>query len=281
MSQPTSPWPAASLAMTGFTILAFGVSIAGRVLSPSLVLDLVALWPMLILAIPGIVAAVLRPGSRLAGSGPVMLLSWLLLGLALHLAAWGPLPSSAADVLAPVGGEADAAVVSFTLDEGRATLREGREFAVSLERIGGRTGAPTVEVAGADPVLFAIAATESGGWFRFGGVVVDLPPGPSWTVDVSAPVVDIDLSALTVDSVDVQAGAGSVVLGRPDGPTSVRIVGPLRVVVPEGVPASVTGPARVPEVWVSDGEGFRTADDGSGWIIEVGSSGGSVSITNP
>jgi hypothetical protein len=111
--------------------------------------------------------------------------------------------------------------------------------------------------------------------------MVDLPSGPSWTVVLSAPVAEIDLSALTVDSVDVEAGAGSLVLGNPAGPTPVRIIGPLRVVVPEGVSASITGPARVPETWVSDGDGFRTADDGTGWIIEVDSTGGSVSITNP
>jgi hypothetical protein len=129
-----------------------------------------------------VVAAILRPGSRLAGSGPVMLLTWLLLGLALHLAGWGPLPSSAADVVAPIGSEATTAVVSFAIDEGRATVREGSEFAASMERIGGRTGAPTVEVAGADPVRFLVSAADSGGWFRFGGVMVDLPSGPSFSV---------------------------------------------------------------------------------------------------
>ncbi len=271
----------AALSMTGLTILAYVVSIGGRVLSPSLVLDLVALWPILVLVVPGIVAAVLRPGTKLAASGPVVLLTWLLAGLALHLASWDGLPSASADIQSSVGAESAAATLSIVLEEGEATVRAGAEFAAVMQRIGGRTGPPEVEVSGADPVRFRVTAEAATGWFRFGGVVVDLPRGPEWAVDVSAPVVSLDLTALRVGSLVVKAGSGSMLLSEAAGSIPARISGPVTIVIPEGVSASVTGPARVPDSWVSEGDGFRTPGPVSGWTIEVDPDGGSVSITNP
>lgn len=281
MSQPASPWPVAALSMTGFTILALAVSIGGRVLSPSLVLDLVSLWPVLVLAIPGVVASILRPRTRLAGSSAVVLLTWLLVGLALHLASWDGLPSASADIRSSVGAESATAALAFVLEEGEAIVRAGDEFATTMQRIGGRTGPPDVEVAGADPVRFRVAASTATGWFRFGGVAVDLPTGPQWTVDISAPVVLLDLTGLQVGSLDVRAGSGSILLAEPTGQTPIRVSGPVTIVVPDGIAAEVTGPARVPNSWVADGDGFRTSGLESGWTIEVDPAGGSVSITNP
>ena len=98
---------------------------------------------------------------------------------------------------------------------------------------------------------------------------------------MSAPVVTLDLSGLQIDALELEAGSGSVRLAAPTAPTEIRVTGPLRIVIPEGVAASVIGPARVPDSWVAEGDGFRTPGSESGWMIEVDPTGGSVSITNP
>lgn len=267
--------------MTAFTMLALAVSVAGRVLSASLVLDLVALWPLLVPVVVCLVAMLLRPDGRMAAGAPLVVLTWLLAGLALHLAAWDRLPSSAADVTSDALFGVAEASVTVDLAEGRLSLEPDALFTVSMERIGGRTGTPAVELVEAEHPGVIVAAGSAGGWFRFGGVMVGLPSGPGWDLELGAPVVELDLVGLDVRSLVVRGDAGTVRLGAVTEATSVVISGPLDVVIPADVAASVTGSARTPSDWTSVGDVSRAPAGGDGWEIAVEPGSGSVAISNP
>lgn len=281
MSQTSSPWPVAAWAMATLTIFALSVAIAGRVLSPTLVLDLVAFWPLLIPVVPSLATAVIRPQSRLAGMAPMFVLTWLLAGLALHLSGSDVVPSAEADVTSSVLNDESASRLEVEAGEGKVTVGAGDDFEVRMDRTGGRVGAPLVELIGSEPSVVSVVAGEGEGWFRFGGMTIVLPDGPVWGLSVDAPVVDIDVGGLAVREASVSARAGWIRLGPVSAPATLEVTGPLRIEIPAEVAVTVVGSASVPPSWVAADVGLRSPASGPGWAITVTAGGGTVAISHP
>ncbi len=281
MSQASSPWPVAAWAMATLTIFALSVAIAGRVLSPSLVLDLVALWPLLVPVVPSFATVIMRPQNRLAGMAPMFVLTWLLVGLALHLSGSDILPSAEADVSTAVLNDEEAALLEVDAREGRVMLEAGEDLEVAVDRTGGRLGVPAVELIGSNPSLVSVAVGEGEGWYRFGGVSIRLPDGPAWGLAVEAPVVDIDFGGLEVGTASVSAKAGWIRLGHVLEPATLDVAGPVRIEIPVDVAATVMGSASVPPSWVADDVGLRSPASGVGWTIIVVPGAGTVAISHP
>lgn len=267
--------------MSTFSVLAVSVAIVGRVLSPTLVLDLVALWPLLVPVIPSLVTVVVRPQSRWAGMAPMFVLTWLFTGLTLHLSGSGAVPSAAADVVSSVVSDDAAARLELEAAEGEVTLGAGSGLKVRMDRTGGRLGAAVVELIGVEPTVVSVTGGAEEGWFRFGGMTITLPDFPAWTLQVSAPVVDLDVRGLTVNDVAVSARGGWIRLGPVTSPASLVVSGPLRIEIPEDVPATVEGSAAVPPSWVAAAGGLRAPPGGVGWTITVEEGAGTVAISHP
>ena len=86
--------------MTGLTLVALAVGIAGNVLSRTAVLDAIALWPLAALVVPA--ALIGLKGGRHRALAPLVLLTWMLVTVGLHLGGVAGLPSGAAAELKAV-----------------------------------------------------------------------------------------------------------------------------------------------------------------------------------
>lgn len=257
------------------TFVALGLGVVGRILSPTIVLDLVALWPMLGLVVPAVVLG-LRGGRRWA-LPPLVVLTWLLVGVGLHLGSLTGLPSTAAAVEVDLGDASEGRLVLSAADLA-VSIGEG-PFTISPRPTGGTGGVPVVErVAGGSAVSLAVSDdVERSVWFRFGSWDVDVPSSISWDMRVTAATVDADLTDLTVSRVELVVDSGVVRLGTTTSSAVVEVDGTMTVVVPSGSPVTVVGEADVPAGWSATDGGAASPADGVGWLIEV--VGGSVRIS--
>lgn len=266
-------WPIAAWLLVVASAGVLGVGVYGELLSATLILDLVSFWPGLVVAI--LLALAVWPlrrrmAARLAAVLPLLLLTWMWGGVALHLSEWELLPSSAADLEGPrVPGvtRAEVEIVSG----GEVRLRAGTDllYTVRLLREAGDTGVPqALERIEGDEAQVDVVEGEAGRWFRTVGWETTLAAGPIWDVAVRGAEVDLDLRPLEVAGVDVW-GSGVVRLPPVASETQVRLEGRLRVQVPEGVPVEVLGPALVPSDWVVTDTGWRAPVSGTGYLMAV------------
>lgn len=256
------------------TVAALGLGIVGRILSPSLVLDLVALWPLAVLAVPAIFLGL--AGGRRRALAPLVLLSWLFVGVGLHLGSFTGLPSAAAAVDIDVSG-ADSGRLALSAADVTVSVRAG-PFSIRPQPIGGIGGVPVVEqVAGGTAVSLTVTDDRTRSeWFRFGAWDMDVPVGTAWDLRLSARSVDADLSEVSVVRAQIVAEVGTVRLGEVGQETVVEVDGDVAVLVPTGSAVTVVGEASVPAAWTSTSSGATSPTDGVGWRIEV--VGGSVRI---
>lgn len=271
-----SPWPVAAWTMTLFTTLALGVGIAGNVLSRTAVLDAIALWPIAVLVVPALLMG-LR-GGRHRALAPLVLLSWLLVTVGLHLGGVEGLPSSAAAVRSDLAGIAEARL-TVAIDDLSLRMRAG-DFEVTPLPVGGDVGAPVLErVSGsAASALTLTDDTARSPWFRFGEYRVSVPPVVEWNLRIAVSGMDLDLRDVNVIGGRFQAATGRILLGEPGTPTSIDVAGDIEVSVPADVPVEVIGSTRVPDDWAVEGNGARAPVTGDGWTIRVVS--GSVRIVS-
>ena len=271
-----SPWPMAAWLMTGFTVLALAVGIAGNVLSRTAVLDAIALWPLAVLVIPAFLIG-LR-GGRHRALAPLVLLSWLLITVGLHLGGVEGLPSAAAVVRSDLTGLTEARL-TVAIEE--LSLRMGAgDFEVMPLPVGGGVGAPVVErvsgTAAADLTL--TDDTDVSPWFRFGEYRVTVPAVVAWTMRISVSGIDLDLRDVNLVGGRFQAATGQILLGMPEAPAGLDLAGDIEVSVPAEAPVRVIGSTSVPDDWVVEGDGARAPVTGDGWTIRVVS--GSVRIVS-
>lgn len=268
----STPWPVAAWSMVVLSLIAGTVGVAGGILSPSLVLDLVATWPLGVPAIaaaaPAVVLRTRRP--RLLAAPPLLVLTWMFAVAGLHLAGWSTLPSAAADLLGPPVEGINRAEFSLVTDAGRIVAGSAAGphlFEVVPTRRGGEAGVPAVGVdrRGTEASV-RVESRESSGWYRFSGWSVGLAPQPVWTVTVAAPEVILDLTGLRIDRLDL-IGSGRLVVSGP--PAEVSVVGDFRIAVPPDLPVRVVGPARVPDDWSATDDGYRSPGEGEEWVITV------------
>lgn len=270
--------------MVAFTLLAGLVAITGGILSPAVVLDVVALWP---LALPALAAGVAgfwigRRNPRWWAAAPLLALSWLLVAVGLHLseAAW--LPSASADVAGPPAGDVSDARLEAQLD-GRLVLMAGdgpeQLYALTALREGGDTGPPAVGASvGEGRADVLVAERDDSPWFRFSGWQLDLAPGVTWRLEIIAGEVSADLRRVAVSQADL-SGGGQLRLDAPIVPGRIRLRGDWTVEVPEAVAIRVEGAADVPDDWVAAGGGRRSPVDGDGWVVELVE--GSLAVGHP
>jgi hypothetical protein len=271
----SSVWPIWAWIMVAFGFAVTGIGIVGGVFARSLVLDLVSLWPGLILVM--LVAAALYPfhrgqWSRLAAIVPLLMLSWIGSTIALHLAEWSVLPSAAADFAGPdVAG----------IDEASLTIRTNGELSVDftgsvslydvkMARRGGSTpAARSFERIDAGSAQVSIDERSPDTWFLTEGWRVRLSDQSSWSLELEAGILDADLSGADYSSLRL-VGTGDVQLSDPVGLVQITVDGRFEMSLPASAAMIVSGSdVSVPASWTG-GEGeWISPGTGKGYVVTV------------
>ena len=265
------PWPVSLWLLATMAFAAVSIGILGDVLSPSLLLDLVAFWPFVaIAAVAGLIGSF--RGGALRVVAPVAILSWLATTMVLHLVGAGLLPSVSGHVAAGVGlsdvgtadlviGPVDAIEMSFSDDDELVSIETTRE--------GGDT-APAVitPFVGDGRAEVVVSERPDPGYFLFSGWVVRLGVVDSWTLDLQSN--RISLSTAGARQLDVTAvGGGMVALSDVPVPSVVNLTGGFDLTVPEGVGVAVEGEAIVPDDWATTDRGSRSPHAEVEWTVTV------------
>lgn len=261
--------------MVGALGVAAAAGVAGGILSPVLILDLASMWPLtaLALALGGLGQwRARRPRGR--ALLPLALFTSLVLGVALHLAGWEYLPSSATTLVGPPSVEASDPTEIRVNISGELVVAAASGPAYRIEPIlrGGSVGLPTARETYVDGELSVwVEETSADPWYSFAGWRLHLSPEVSWKLILNG-AIDADLTALSVESAAI-AGSGQVRLGRPPLRGGGLIVaGKLTLTVPPDAAVVVTGPVFPPPGWASNGEGATSPGGAEGddqWRISV------------
>lgn len=271
----SSPWTLWAWLMVAAAAVSITAGVVGGMLAPSVVLDIVSLWPLLVLSM--LIAAALLPlrkraPVRIAAALPMLLVSIMGASVVLHLSGWKQLPSSAANLVGPQAegiGEA-----SLTLDlGGKLTVRPGGSelYAVEIVRRAGSTGVPEAlesQIEGG-PFFVLLQEQDGGRWYQTAGWDLTLAPGPVWSLDIDSPDLDADLSGLRLRSLAL-GGGGTLALPPPgEQDVEIEVAGDFVVEVPDSVKVELIGEATVPGGWMDTGEGHRSPYGGAGLVITV------------
>lgn len=255
----------------GAALIVLGAVVATGFAARAVVLDVVALWPLgaaALVAVP-VAMALGRRAPVLWVVVPLLLLTWVLAGVAWFLAdgPGGP-PSRAADLVGPDASPRTAALelaIDGTLTIGPVV---NAAYAIAPALTGGDVGPPESFDAIDDDVLSIVTRTRSdAGWYESAGWRLGLRPGPTWTLSVVADRIDADLGTIAIDRLDVTAD-GTVRLGAGSGAVS-QSGGTLTIVIPPDTAASVVGSATVPDSWTATADGAAAPAGGDGYRIEV------------
>jgi hypothetical protein len=261
--------------MVAVAIVSIAAGVVGGILAPSVVLDVVSLWPLAVGAF--FVAAALVPlrkrgPARISAVLPLLLVTMLGTSVVLHLTGWERLPSASADVIGPrtIGvGEAELVLELG----GRLSIAagEGELYAVRIERRGGSTGVPeALESTFEDgPFFVVLREAEGGRWFQTFGWDLLLGAGPAWSLTVGSPDLQADLTGLQLRSLSLR-GAGSAVVPLPgEADVAINVEGDYLVEVPVETSVEVIGVATVPGGWVETGDGHQSPFSGPSLVITV------------
>ena len=244
---------------------------AGDVFSRSLVLDLVAWWPVWLALI--ILVALFggrRIGRlRLGGLASILVAAVLITFTFGHVRGWPLNPSSNRHLVGPEVSEYTEAELSAALN-GELRLAEGSGFLYEIDPLGhgGVVGIPSaVERSVGNMISVALEEPSDPGFDTSAGWDVSLSSQPSWTLVLSGDL-ELDLANLMVDQLDVK-GSGQVRLGTAEDTVLVEVQGAFAFDVPAASPGRVIGDAQVPEGWVETSDGWRSPNEGLGWVINV------------
>ena len=213
--RPASAWTLWAWLMVAVAIVSIAAGVVGGILAPSVVLDVVSLWPLAVGAF--FVAAALLPlrkrgPARISAVLPLLLVTMLGASVVLHLTGWERLPSASADVVGPRAAGVDNAELVLELG-GRLSIAagEGDLYAVEIERRGGSTGVPEAleSIFEDGPFFVVLRETEGGRWFQTSGWDLLLGTGPTWSLTLGSPDLQADLTGLRLRSLAL-SGAGSV-----------------------------------------------------------------------
>jgi hypothetical protein len=268
------------LAGVGVTL---AVGVLAGIFSYGLLLDLVALWPFLLIPLGVWAYQLVRQPRRWRATAlpPLLFLTWLVLAAGAHFSGWSALPSSSAELIGPTSSGVTRAYMSI---KPASWLHvEGTEagslYRVGFIRRGGQVGAPiATESREEDLLQVTVAEADSPLWFLYAGWIAQLSANVGWELDLGGDI-QADLRLVAVEALNA-SGQGMITLGAADGQAVVRLDGDFEVRLPEGVPATVTGATEVPDDWVAVEGGYRSPTAGEGWQIStVG--GGSLIISQP
>ena len=274
------PWPVSLWLLATMGFAALSVAIVGDVLSPSLLLDLVAFWPFGAVAVLAGMVGVLRGGAPRVVA-PVAVLSWMATTMILHLSGAAFLPSMAGGVDGGIGlegigaadvivGPVEAVDISFTHADELVSVTTTRE---------GGNVAPAVITPFVGDGRAEVVVTErpEPGYFLFSGWQMGLGVVDSWNVDVQSNEISLNTEgAIQVDI--TAAGDGVLTLTDLAAPSVAHLTGGFEVVVPEGVGVVIEGEADTPSDWVETGRGSRSPNPDVTWTIRV-VAGSQVAVT--
>ncbi len=282
----SSAWTLWAWLMVAAAVVSIAAGVVGGMLSPSVLLDVVSLWPLLLLAF--LIAAALLPlrkrgPARIAAALPLLIITMLGASVVLHLSRWDRLPSAAANLVGPSAAEVAEASLSIDLG-GDLTLRAGSGdlYTVIPERRGGSIGVPEALESDFEegPLFVLLRERDAGRWFRTAGWDLTLAADTLWTLAISSPNLQADLSRFSLRSVSL-SGAGSITLPAPGGEgMQVTVDGEYLISVPSELRVEVTGAATVPGGWLPTEDGYRSPYDGPPIAIEVGP-GATVEVRSP
>lgn len=275
------PWVLVSLALP--LVIAGGIQfgVFSDILSPSVWIDIVAVWPI---AAAGLVAGPVvwlvagRRTRHLAIPG-LSAFTWLAFGLALHIAASDLTPVSRATVVGPQVDAVESADLSVDLAEGRLQLAAGSDdlYEISPIRAGGNVGAPTAFEQPSDGAMTVVATPrDDPGLYVFRGWEISVAPAVSWEIQLSADELAVDLHGLTTPLAHLESDTSEVRLGVADGPSTLEFLGGRhRVYLDPGSAARLRGEGVVPSDWTIGVDGTASSPEtGDGWTIVAG--GGAV-----
>jgi hypothetical protein len=261
--------------MVAVAIVSIAAGVVGGILAPSVVLDVVSLWPLAVGAF--FVAAALLPlrkrgPARISAVLPLLLITMLGASVVLHLTAWNQLPSASADIVGPRAVGVNEAELTLDLS-GRLSVSAdaGDLYSVAIERQGGSTGVPeALESLFEDGPLFVVLReTDGGRWFQTSGWELQLGANPTWSLTLASPDLRADLGTLRVGDLDLR-GAGSLELPRPaENDITVDLDGAFRVEVPADTSVEIIGEAVVPGGWVETVDGYESLFSGASLVIRV------------
>jgi hypothetical protein len=273
--KPSSPWTLWAWLMVAVVIVSIAAGVVGGILAPSVVLDVISLWPLAVGAF--FVAAALLPlrkhgPARIAAVLPLLLITMLGSSVVLHLTGWEQLPSSSADLTGPRAAGVQAAELTLDLT-GRLSIaaRDGDLYAVRVERRGGATGVPEALESSFEegPTFVVLREVDGGRWFQTSGWALTLAGGPEWSLVLGSADLDADLSGLQLKSLKL-SGQGTVSLPRPgEIGTSATVDGVYVIRVPAETGVVVTGVAVVPGGWAETVDGYQSPYVGPSISITV------------
>ena len=86
---PVSGWPVGAWAMAGMLPIVGGIGVSANVLSPGLALDMISLWAGLLPVVVALVLVAIKRAwrRRMGALPPLLIITWIALVVAAHLAA--------------------------------------------------------------------------------------------------------------------------------------------------------------------------------------------------
>lgn len=273
------PFTVVAWILVGAVVLATTFGVVGGILSRSLVVDLVAMWPLGALAAVAGMVGWWRGRRRNARSGavlPLALFTAVVLAMAVHLGGWESLPSGTARLEGPPAEELSdptrlTAHISGDLVVNAGAGATGYEVKPIFR--GGDVGVPEALETSVDGDLTITLDADPTvpSWYRFSGWELALSPGVGWRLVLNG-VIDADLSALRVDALAI-AGQGTVALPEPAGEVTAMVIsGEFTVTVPADAAVEVQGEAQIPDGWDSSESGSTSPEFGqspTAWRIRV------------
>ncbi len=268
-----SPWTVVAALLVVLLAIGIEVGVLADIISPSVWLDVIALWPI---GAIGLVAAPIvwligdRQPRHLAIAG-LSVFTWLAVGFALHVSGSELLPVGVTAVEGPDADDAVSGHLEIELEAGRVDLEGGAigSYRVSPIRAGGVVGAPSVfEQSDGAELRVVVVPRDDPGMYVFRGWTVSLGSGLRWTIDVAAPELSVDLTGVDVTTATLRSDASEIAIGPVSAASVIDLVGTHRVVVAEGTPIRLQGEGVVPDDWILiDGGGARSPVDGEGWLV--------------
>lgn len=278
-SRGRHPFTVAAWILAGAVVVTTAVGVMGGILSPSLVVDLVAMWPLFAVILLWGTAGWIRSRRTQRRAGailPLAIFTAVVLAVAVHIGGWEQLPSSEARLTGPPVSELGQSTM-FTAqivgDLQIMALADGLAYRVTPMLRGGQVGVPEAAETSIDGALSirVTADEEAPSWYRFSGWKVGLAPETPWRLVVNG-TIDADLSGLVVESA-AMAGSGTVRLGvAPAGGANLVVAGEFRLVVPPDAPVEVSGDVEVPDDWRVTETGAASpevGESGAAWSISV------------
>jgi hypothetical protein len=255
--------------MAGLSLVAVGVAIVGLLFPTVLGLDLVALWPLPAIALLLALATHLaKARGVLRVVAPLLLVTWLILGVGWWWVGIPPSPSQAANIIGPPQVPSEVAI-GISLD-GELTigLDTTNVYSIRVGSRGGTTGAPDVlEARHDDRMAMTVQERSDSGWYRTSGWDVTLHSASLWRIEATATTVDLDLAWIPLRQLGVTAESGTITLGDPVALVTIDLQGAFEVSVLAGTPVQVVGVAEVPVGWATSATGSSSPTPGDGFLI--------------